>query len=168
MWALEIWSKFWNIWVCKKLDKLPITDNFLVFFIVFGWVRIFESVVVNRKRNVICNHILIVFLWRFTYFRLYNFKKTYKVSQNCWLFFNSSAKYSNEYVNVHRKIIRTWLCIIFQFVFINWTFKNSTPFKTIKNTEKLSVFDKNDSCRLFNYSQTHIFRKFDHISRTHI
>ena len=38
--------------------------------------------------------------------------------------------------------------------------------KTIKNTKKLSVFGENDSRRLSNFLQTHIFWKFDHISRT--
>ena len=39
--------------------------------------------------------------------------------------------------------------------------------KTIKNAKKLSVFGENDSRRLSNFLQTHIFWKFDHISRTY-
>ena len=39
--------------------------------------------------------------------------------------------------------------------------------KTIKNAKKLPVFGENDSRRLFNFLQTHIFWKFDHISRTY-
>ena len=37
--------------------------------------------------------------------------------------------------------------------------------KTIKNNEKLSLFGENDSRRLSNFLQTHIFWKFYHISR---
>ena len=37
--------------------------------------------------------------------------------------------------------------------------------KTIKNAKKLSVFGENDSRRLSNFLQTHIFWNFDHISR---
>ena len=37
--------------------------------------------------------------------------------------------------------------------------------KTIKNTKKFSVFGENDSCRLSNFLQMHIFWNFDHISR---
>ena len=39
--------------------------------------------------------------------------------------------------------------------------------KTVKNTKKLSVFGKNDSRRLSNFLRTHIFWKFDYISRTY-
>ena len=39
--------------------------------------------------------------------------------------------------------------------------------KTIKNGKKLLVFGENDSRRLSNFLQTHIFWKFDHISRTY-
>ena len=38
---------------------------------------------------------------------------------------------------------------------------------TMKNTKKLLVFGENDSRCLSNFLQTHIFRKFDHISRTY-
>ena len=37
--------------------------------------------------------------------------------------------------------------------------------KTIKNGKKLLVFGENDSRRLSNFLQTHIFWNFDHISR---
>ena len=37
--------------------------------------------------------------------------------------------------------------------------------KTTKNAKKLSVFGENDSRRLSNFLQTHIFWNFDHISR---
>ena len=37
--------------------------------------------------------------------------------------------------------------------------------KTIKNANKLSVFGENDSRRLSNFLQTHIFWNIDHISR---
>ena len=37
--------------------------------------------------------------------------------------------------------------------------------KTIKNAKKVSVFGENDSHRLSNFLQTHIFWNFDHISR---
>ena len=39
--------------------------------------------------------------------------------------------------------------------------------KRIKNTKKLSILGKNHSGRLSNFLQTHIFRKFNHISRTY-
>ena len=39
--------------------------------------------------------------------------------------------------------------------------------KTIKSPKKLSVFGENDSRRLSSFLQTHIFWKFDHISRTY-
>ena len=38
--------------------------------------------------------------------------------------------------------------------------------KIIKNAKKLSVFGENDSRRLSNFLQTHIFWNFDHTSRT--
>ena len=37
----------------------------------------------------------------------------------------------------------------------------------MKNAKKLSVFGKNDSCRLSKFLQTHNFSKFYHISRTY-
>ena len=37
--------------------------------------------------------------------------------------------------------------------------------KTIKNAKKLAVFGENDSRRLSNFLQTHIFWNFDYISR---
>ena len=37
--------------------------------------------------------------------------------------------------------------------------------KTIKNTKKLLVFGKNNSCCLSKFLQTHIFWNFNHISR---
>ena len=54
--ALEIWSKFERIKVCKTLDKLKElfsrnSDNFLVFFIVFEWIRILESAVDEKKND---------------------------------------------------------------------------------------------------------------------
>ena len=39
--------------------------------------------------------------------------------------------------------------------------------KTIKNAKKLSAFGENDSRRLSKFLQTHVFWKFDHISRTY-
>ena len=39
--------------------------------------------------------------------------------------------------------------------------------QTIKNAEKFSAFVENDSPCLTNFLQTHIFWKFDHISRTY-
>ena len=41
-----------------------------------------------------------------------------------------------------------------------------THSKTIKNAKKLSVFGENDSRCLSTFLQSHIFWKFDHISRT--
>ena len=43
-------TKFQKIWVCKILDKsresfVPNTDNFLGFFFVFEWGRIFETAI---------------------------------------------------------------------------------------------------------------------------
>ena len=52
--------------------------------------------------------------------------------------------------NVHRKTTRRWLQFTFLFLFINSTFKNSTPL-AIKNTKKLLV----------------IYEFVDHISRTY-
>ena len=56
--ALEIWSKFQKIWVCKKLDKQrewfsPNTDNFLAFFIVSERGRILKRAMDKQelKRN---------------------------------------------------------------------------------------------------------------------
>ena len=51
-------KSFKKIWVCKNLDKqqelfLPNTNNFLAFFIVFEWDRIFESAM--GKWEVKCN-----------------------------------------------------------------------------------------------------------------
>ena len=37
--------------------------------------------------------------------------------------------------------------------------------KTIKNAKKVSVFGENDSRRLSNFLQTHIFWNLDHVSR---
>ena len=46
--------------------------------------------------------------------------------------------------------------------------KNNRPHsKTIKNAKKLLIFGENDSRRLCNFLQTHIFWNFDHISRTY-
>ena len=39
--------------------------------------------------------------------------------------------------------------------------------KTIKNAKKLSVFGENVSRRLYNFLQSHLFWKFDHVSRTY-
>ena len=52
--SIEILSDFQKTWVCKKLDNdwesfLPNTDNFLSFFIVFEWRRIFDSVIANLR-----------------------------------------------------------------------------------------------------------------------
>ena len=46
-------------------------------------------------------------------------------------------------------------------------FKILPYIKTIKNAKKLSVFRENDSRRLSNFLETHIFWKFDHFSRTY-
>ena len=58
------------------------------------------------------------------------------------------------------------MCIILHFVFAKWAFENSAPI-TIKTLKNCQFFDGNDSCRLSNYLQTHIFWYFDHISRTY-
>ena len=39
--------------------------------------------------------------------------------------------------------------------------------KTIKSAKKLLLFGKNDCCRLSNFSRTHTFLNFDHISGTY-
>ena len=69
-------------------------------------------------------------------------------------------------VKTQRKIIRTWLCIIKQFLFTYRTFESFESFKNNKkNIEKLLVFGENYPFHLSNSFQTRIFRNFDHISR---
>ena len=56
--------------------------------------------------------------------------------QSRLLFFfkrKSLAKYSNYNVKTQRKIIRTWLCIIKQFLF---TYRNFESFESFKNNKK--------------------------------
>ena len=52
--------------------------------------------------------------------------------------------------------------------YLSFTLSKILPHsKTIKNTEKLSVFGEINSRCLSNFLQTHIFWKLDHISRTY-
>ena len=100
-------------------------------------VKFSKVQMINRKWNVIYNHIMIIFLWTFTYYRSYfgyKFQKMDNFSQDrCFFKRKSSAKYSNYNVKTQRKIIRTWLCIIKQFLF---TYRNFESFESFKNNKK--------------------------------
>ena len=80
---------------------------------------------------------------------------------------NFLAKCNSYYGNVYRKIIRTYSALHITSYLSTALSKILPHSKTIKNAKKLSVFGENDSRRLSNFLQTHIFWKFDHISRTY-
>ena len=83
-------------------------------------------------------------------------------------------------MKVHRKMIGTWLCITFHFCsFFVWNvlqihITSHLPIilseilsnsEIIKNARNCLVFGENNSCYLSNFSRTHGFWNFDHISR---
>lgn len=65
-----------------------------------------------------------------------------------------------------QKINWNMIAVYINFLLNSNTFEISALFKTIKNTNKLSVFGKNGSSCLSNFLKTCIFRNFYHIFRT--
>ena len=134
---LDIWSKTQKISVCKKLDKRqksfsPNSDNFLVFFIVFEWEELRKVQWINSNAEL-----------RRNYFPV-------NVSVLTVVFLQQiSTNFSNKF------------CIIYHFLFIYCTFQNSALFKHNKSAKKLSVFGENDSRRVSNFLQTHVFWNFE-------
>ena len=116
------------------------------------------------------NYVLIVFLWTFPYKLLYfadNFQKTDNFRQNCRFFeiFQRNTTASTE--TFTENSLRRYFALHFtSYLYIELS-KILPHSKTIKNGKKLSVFAENDSRRLSNFLQTHIFWKFDHISRNY-
>ena len=63
------------------------------------------------------------------------FSKNRQFQAKLLVFWNLLVKYNSYNRNVHRKIIRTYLCVTYHFLFIYCTFQNSAP---IKNNKKRS------------------------------
>ena len=95
------------------------------------------------------------------------FSKNQQFQAKLLVFWNFLAKCNSYYGNVYRKIIRTYSALHITSYLSTALSKILPHSKTIKNAKKLSVFGENDSRRLSNFLQTHIFWKFDHISRTY-
>ena len=95
------------------------------------------------------------------------FSKNQQFQAKLLVFWNFLAKCNSYYGNVYRKIIRTYSALHITSYLSTALSKILPHSKTIKNAEKLSVLGENDSRRLSNFLQTHIFWKFDHISRTY-
>ena len=95
------------------------------------------------------------------------FSKNDNFRQNCWYFENCprNATASME-MFTENQLRRNFSLHFTSYLFIALS-KILPHSKTIKNARKLSVFGENDSHCLSNFLQTHIFWKFDHISRTY-
>ena len=87
--------------------------------------------------------------------------------QNCWFFeiwwrntTASTETFTKKLLGHNSALhITSYLSIALSKILPQW--------KATKNAKKLSVFGENNCCRLCNFLQTHIFWKFDHISRTY-
>ena len=73
---------------------------------------------------------------------------------------NCLVKYSNQYVKVHRKIVRTWFCIKFYLNIYKLIFLKVMPHSKRIKTSKYC-------CSLCNFIQTNIFWNFEHTSRNY-
>ena len=125
---------------------------------------------ISRKWYVMQNYILIIFLWTFPHWLLYfadKFQNTDNFAWNCPYFENCPWNTTASTKTFTKNSLRHYFALHSTSNLSIELSKNLSHSKTIKNGKKLSVFDENDSSRLFNFLRTHRFWNIDHISRTY-
>ena len=148
---------------------ITFANNFLAFFIVFEWGRSFENAIDTQE--VKCNAKL-----RPNYFSVKvsvlavsfhrKISSTNNFRKNCPFFKICRQNTTASTETFTEKSLGRNSALHFTSYLFTALSKILPHSKTIKSIKKLLVFSKNDSRRLSNFSQTHIFWNFYHIFRS--
>ena len=105
-----------------------------------------------------------MFLYELLYFAE-NLQKADNFCWNCRFFENCQGNTTASTETFTENLLRRTFTLHFT-SYLSIPLSKILPHsKTIKNAKKLSVFVENNACRLSQFLETHIFWKFDHISR---